>query len=413
MEFMELTVRFPAKSTLRALNLGLVSILCSVLLAGPVVVSAQTDELLVTKVDGTSKAVSPVDAAREIQESVSAEAARSHVLEILGEKRYQKNKALIDGRIIRQASKFIPFVNAAQPVQQPDGSWKASVELRVDTASLRRMILEAGLLNDAEGPASMLPLISFVDRSKGVLNRWWIGEPKDEANRFLSQVAKQFHETFQGEFSRQGFHMIRPQGSQTSPLPEAYRVERPSQSDLVYISDYFMAPLVVRGDVRFRESRGIQGAFIGSVKLQVQHVASGRIVAEVTRQFETDAGGFENVVRAKLKTETPEIAKDLAVQVLEAWQRGTLNTNSIRLAVRGELSPKQLSDLKSGLVSNVREVKAIKERLFEGRQVHFELDYTGPVAQLSEKLRSLKLASFETQVTENSERGISMDVKAR
>ena len=372
------------------------------------------DELVTMKVEGTAKtATSAVDASRQIQASVTQDAVRDQTIGILGEKRYQKNKSLIESKIVRQANKVIPYVTAGEAVQAADGSWKMPVEMRLSPSSLRKMILDVGLLNDVDGPASILPMVALVDRAKGVQLHWWLGEPKDEAHRFLAQMSRAFHSRLQGELSRQGFHLVKPLGTQASPLPEAYRVEKPSSTDMQFLSEYFGTPMIMRGDVRFREAKDIAGAVLISVRLQVVQTSNGRTVAEVTRHFETDPGHYETVVRSKLASEATELSKDLANQVYEAWQRGALNANLVKLAVRGTLSPKQLAEFKSSLMSSVREVRGLKERSFENGQVLFEADVNGSASQLADKLKEVKMSSFTTKLATASDAGILVDVKAR
>jgi hypothetical protein len=376
-------------------------------------VSQVSEELTNMTQEGTTRASSAPEAAREIQNSVTSEIARAQAIDILGEKRYLKNKNLVETRIVKQSAKFIPFVNPGIPSQNTDGTWKMAVELRLSKASLRKMILDVGLMNDADGPSAILPMIAFIDRKNGVSLRWWQGEPKDDAHKFLSGISVSFHDRLQTEFSKQGFHLVRPLGTSISALPEPYRADRLAVADQGFVADFFSVPMIMRGDVRFRESRDSAGIVLGAIKLEVVQASSGRTVAEVSRQFETEPGAFEAVIRTKLGTETPEIAKDLATQVLEAWQRGTLSSNLIRLSVRGTLSPKQLTDLKNSLVQNVREVKSLKERAFETGQVLFEVDYTGEPGPLAEKLKLVHLPAFETHVSSATEKGIDLDVKTR
>lgn len=371
------------------------------------------DDLVTVVLEGNSKAESSVEASREIQSKILADAARDQALQIIGEKRYQKNKAAVESRIVRQAVKFIPFVNPGQPEKLPDGNWKMAVELKLSTGSLRKMILEAGLLNDAEGSAMILPMVAFTDQSKGLALRWWMGGEKNEQNKLLEQLSRSFHESLQREFAHQGFHVIRPQESQGSPLPEPYRLERFSNQEMSFISDYFQAPMILRGEMVLRESPQLRGAVACAVKLQVVQVLGQRTVAEVSRFFDTEVGNADAVVRMKMQTELPDIAKDLAVQVFEAWQKGTLNTNILKLTVRGRLSPKQLGEFKAALLKAVPEVKAMKERLFEKDQVQFELDYTGTVVAVADKIKSMSFAGGETRLAESIDKSLVLDIKTR
>lgn len=370
-----------------------------------------TDELVTVTVEGATKADSAPEAARVIQAQALADTARAKAIEVIGEKRYQKSKSVVESKIVRQAVKFIPFVNSDEPVKQPDGTWKMNVELKLSTSSLRKMILEAGLLTDAQGPASIVPLVAFTDRAKNQSSRWWLGETKDDAHKLLHQVSDLVYEKLQSEFNDQGFHVLRPLGTQSSPVPEALRVERPTQAELKSIAEFYQAPLVLKGDVRFRESHEMQGAAQVSIRLQVVQTSTARTIAEVSRAFDTAAGNYEAVVRNKITSELPEISKDLALQVLEAWQRGTINANLVRLSVKGRLTPKELNDFKSALVRSVKEVKSLHERLFEPDQVVFEVDFAGQAPQLAEKLKSFQMPGFQAAVAGAADQGLVLQLK--
>ena len=390
----------------------------------PVRVEAQTraetssagvsSELQSITADGVSHAATPLEAAREIQAKAVEDTAREQVLELIGDKRYQKSRVQVESKIIKQAARFMPFIQPGQVAKQPDGSWKMTTEMKVSQPSLRRMVLDAGLLSDNDGSASIVPLISFIDRSKNISTRWWMGEEHDESHRFLLQLSREVYDRLQAEFSHQGFHMIRPVGAQASSLPEAFRAERMSNAELKSVSDYFQAPLVLKGDVRIRPSQDVANAFTVSIRLQVIQSAGGRTIAEISRSIDTEAGNTENVVRSKLSSEMPEISKDLAAQVLDAWQRGTINANLLKLAVRGNLNPKQLSDFKSALQRSVREIKNLHERLFESGQVVFDVDFAGQASGLSERMRSLQLPGFVTSfVADNADQGLVVQVRPR
>lgn len=369
-------------------------------------------ELTTITVQGTSKAESPAEASREITQWATSNTAREQIIDIIGDAKFQKNKVAIENKIIKQASRFIPFVNPGEPVKEKDG-WKMPVELKVSSASLRKMVLEAGLLSDVDGPAAMVPMITFTDRTKGASLRWWMGEQKDDAHQMLLQLSRTVHERLQSDFIKQGFYMMNPLGFQSSPLPPALRIERPSQSDMIAITEHLKMSMVARGDVRVVESRSSANAFDVEVKIQVLQPATNRAIAEVSRQITTESGSMNSVVRAKVASEFPEISRDLATQVLEAWQRGTLNANLVRLAVVGNLNPKQMADLKSGILRSVSEVKSLKERIFDRGEVTFEADVTGTAKSVADRLKSVQIPGFQTRVTDASDKALTLEVKTK
>lgn len=364
------------------------------------------DELLLVTSEGVSTATSQVEATREIQLKALQGAAREQVIEIIGDKRYAKNKALVENRIVREAAKFVPFVQPGDISKLPDGSWKLKVDLKISVGSLRKMVIDTGLLTDADTPVTILPMIAFTDRVKAVSYRWWMGDTRDESRKSLIEWAKVVQLGLHKELMHQGFHLQLPlEGALSNAIPPAFRVDRASSQDLKQLGDYLGISMALRGDVRVKDSKDNPGGWQIQARLEVVPVSGGRTVAEISRTFETDPGPADIVVRKKLEKEISEMAKDLSTQVLEAWTRGTLAATTIRLAVKGQLSPKQLSDFRTQLSKSMRDIKAMRERLFEPGRVVFEVDFAASPEDFHEKLKSLALPGFTEKVVVDAELG--------
>jgi hypothetical protein len=221
------------------------------------------------------------------------------------------------------------------------------------------------------------------------------------------------HQQLFKELNRHGFYVVRPHSSLlASSVPETYRNDRFRPDDVRFWGQIYNAQIILRGDVRVRESTAISGGYQLAVKLSAIQTANNRTVGEVVRNYDTESGNQDVVVRAKLNTAFAEVAKDLGVQVVEAWQRGTLGSNRLRLAVRGKLGPKQLGELKSQLTKTVREIKGVRERLIEVGSVTYEIDYSGGAQQLSDRLKSLTVPGYSVKVADVSETQIALEVRA-
>lgn len=368
---------------------------------------AQTDdELIQVTSEGTSKATSQVEAAREIQSKALAGTAREQVIEMIGEKRYAKNKALVENRIVRESTKFIPFVQPGDAVKMPDGTWKMKLELKVSLGSLRKMVIDTGLLTDADTPVTILPMIGFTDRTKSTSYRWWMGDSTDDSRKSLLEWAKIVQLGLHKELMQQGFHLQLPlEGTLSNAIPPVFRVDRPSSQDLKLLGEYLGVSMALRGDVRVKDSKEAVGAWQIQVRLEVVPVQGGRTVAEISRTFETDTGPSDLAVRRKLEKEIDEMSKDLSLQVLEAWTRGTLAATTVRLAVKGALTPKQLVEFRSQLIRSMKDIKALRERMFEPGRVIFEVDYAASPEEFRDQLKSLALPGFTEKLVVDAELG--------
>lgn len=369
--------------------------------------SAQSDdELLSVTTEGTSKATSQVEATREIQSRALMGTAREQVIEMIGEKRYAKNKAIVESRIVREAAKFVPFVQPGDIEKLPDGSWKMKLDLRVSIGSLRKMVIDTGLLTDADTPVTILPMITFTDRMKAVSYRWWMADVRDESRKTLIEWARVVQQGLHKELMRQGFHLQLPlTATLSNEIPPPFRVDRASAQDLKALGEYLGVSMVLRGDVRVKESRDSLGGWQIQVRLEVMPVQGGRTVAEISRTFETESGPSEIIVKRRLEKEIGEMSKDLASQVLEAWTRGTLAATTLRLAVKGTLSPKQLADFRNQFSKALRDVKAMRERLFEPGRVIFEVDFAAAPEDFRDRLKTISLPSLATKLVVDSELG--------
>lgn len=379
---------------------------CLILTSSKSLSQTGEDELLSVTNEGVSKATSQVEAAREIQSKALQGTAREQVLEMIGEKRYTKNKALVENRIVREGAKFIPFVQPGEIQKLPDGTWKMKVDLKVSIGSLRKMVIDTGLLTDADTPVTMLPMITFTDRVKAVSYRWWMGDARDDSRKSLIEWSRIVHMGLHKELLHQGFHLQLPlEGTLSNGIPPVFRVDRASAQDLKQLGEYLGISMALRGDVRVKDSKEIANGWQIQVRLEVVPVAGGRTVAEISRSFETDPGPPDIAVRKKLDKEISEMAKDLSTQVLEAWTRGTLAATTIRLAVRAQLSPKQLTDFRTQLTRSLHDIKAMRERLFEPGRVVFEVDYAASPEEFRERLKTLSIPGFNNKFVVDAELG--------
>jgi hypothetical protein len=366
--------------------------------------STGADELMTVTSEPTSKAASSAEASREIQMKALAGTARDLTIEMIGEARYTKNRALVESKIVKEAPRFIPFVVPGELVRTPDGGFKAQVELKVSTVSLRKLIMDLGLLSDGQTPVSILPMLAVTDRSKTLSYRWWNGDGGDPQRQTLMEWHRDLQITLHRELMRQGFHLLlQPEGSMSSILPMAFKVERASQQDVQDLGQLTGASMVMRGDLRVRESKEVTGAWTVQIKMVVDPVVRGRSVAEVSRSYETEIGPTEVVVRKVIQKEAEELSKDLATQVFEAWSRGTLTTTPLRLAIRGQFSPQQLVEIRQLLQRAHREIKAIRERSIEQERVDFEIDWSSTPQAFVEKMKAMDLPGYQEKVSSDSQ----------
>ncbi len=363
-----------------------------------------SSDLISMTVEGTSQAENAPEAAREIMQSAMAKVAREQSLEILGEKKFQKNKGLIDRKIVAEAAKFIPISNSKSIVQAPDKTFRGEVDLKISLSSLKKMIQATGLLVDSDEVAVVLPLITFRD-SKNAFS-WWQNS-RDESKKNLSDISQLFNQSFSDEMFKNSFYVLRPTPTFAQLIPDVFRVESLKKDDYKFLSNFYHANLVTKGEILFKTQSPTNIEL--NLKVYVLQSSNDREIAEVTRTINIERANLPSVLKAKLQSVFADISKDLSTQVLETWQRGTLGSNSILISVKGLGTPKQVQEFKAELRKTLRDIRELKERVFEAGQVTFEMQYSANESTILDHLKTAKLENFDYRFLESNDKVIKTE----
>ena len=139
--------------------------------------------------------------------------------------------------------------------------------------------------------------------------------------------------------------------------------------------------------------------------------ANGRLIAEVQRSFDTDAGAYRAVAAKTFFATADKVVADLVSQVNEVWKKGIFGAAALRLVVTGSLTPQNMDQFKRMIPLQVRDVKNIRERRIEARVTTFELDSTGVPQQLAVAFKAANFAPFKVAVKDVNAEGLTVDVQ--
>lgn len=337
-----------------------------------------------------SKEKNPLNARREIVERALQKISEDLVRESIGEAKYLRNRSVV-AKIIKNPGRYIPYSKNGElvPIGKDEG-FRMKVTMRASLSDLQSLLLENGLFYQTDGTPAVLPFVSFWDKVNSRSYDWWRGS--DQA--FLINQMKGFEEALKAQFTRSNFYVIRPVNLRyANMLPSGFRSDSLRFEDRAAIAREFGAAVVLEGDITVGKSNERRDAFALQIKLQAIQVANKRVIGEITRIFETDAGSFEWAVAKKLKEASENATQDLAAQVLEAWQKGSIGASIYKLTLRGRLPLVQQEAFKEIVKNKVLEVKNIRERLISSDEMTFELDSSLTTQELGTRLKSLEVGN--------------------
>ncbi|QLY27167.1 hypothetical protein [Bdellovibrio sp. KM01] len=349
-------------------------------------VFAQQADLLERNFAGTSKQTTPQAAKADIQNQAAQKISEEVIRDLIGEDRYNKNKALIANKVIKLSGRYIPFVKPSAITQEGE-EFKMTVNMKVSMPDLKQLLQVNSLLNENDTVPVVLPVISFVDKVEGRNYRWWQNS-SDKSQGFLIKQGRTLEEALRSSFQKNNFFVIKPvEAGLGTNIPASFQNERVAGEDAQFFAQYFNAPVLIDGQVLMNKAdKG--GGYRVEVRMTAIQVSNARPIADVSRRYDVQ-GSFEGAVDKKIREVAEAVANDLASQVFEAWQRGSVGTSVIRVTVTGKHTLPSMEALKERIRSQLTQVKNIRERLVSSDSVSFEVDTAASSNELASKLEAL------------------------
>lgn len=381
-------------------------IILSFFLSGPAWGQELVEKTIAVTVTDTEIGAARRKLQEQAVEKITAETAR----DLMGSERFEKSQSTVLSKITKMSGRYIPYVKPGEMKSNGD-TYEMNFVMRISPLNLRILLQNAGLLNENVTSPVVLPLVSFYDRVGMGTFKWW--QPGDTGSkRFLISQTKQLETFLKDAFKKNQFHVIRPlEISAAQVLPSVFQTDRISPEDRQFLGQLFQAPLVIDGQIEFSKSSQAANLYSIDIKLVAIQLSNNRVIADVSRKYETETGLFEGAVEKKMKQVMETTSQDLAIQVFEAWQRGSVGTNIIRLTINGEISLPQREALKEKIRTQIPQIRNIRERLVGAKSISFEVDSSASSQDLGKKLVQVEFNGMKFQGASTSEKEVVVDLR--
>ncbi len=321
-------------------------------------------------------------AKKELIEKAVIKGSESIIKEIIGESKYSRNLFLIKNKLIKLSGRYVPVTKPGELQALEGGGFRLSVLIKLNRDDLQTLLLENGLLYESDSTPVLLPVIEISDRQKGRKWAWWSADgessPKDlqRWERIIESALKQ-------SFWKNNFYVIRPQSLRYQKF-----LTPGSSLDWLEWAGLWNAQILIRGEVFLSKAESLN---FHLVALQTQN---GRTVAEVTRVYNVEMPSTEFSIEQKLNEVVNPVVQDLASQVLEAWQKGSIGSNLFRLVILGRVPLGVQEKIKEAIKDQTYEIKNVKERFISTDEFVLEIDSSISPRDLQLKMPGLSVDGY-------------------
>jgi hypothetical protein len=343
-------------------------------------------------------------AKKKMIEEAITKTSESLVLDMIGAARYEKSKNEIHNKVFKQTARFIPVMKTSELTKDAEGNFLLAVTMQVSVKALESILKDQGLLYELEATPIILPLITFVDQVQNKSFRWWRTVRDLDQNQQYNYLEK----ILQKNFSDQGFFVERPNNTGLQLLlPSVFDKDSFTSEDWVSLAQVYKVAALIEGDIRIVTPPSSDSELIGiEVQLLARQISSGKVFAELYRKSQWDKKDFWN--QKKVQQWVDSTFKDLALQVKESWQRGSLSSSVLKLIVKGGLPISRFQKFKDQIQSQSRSIRQIRERVISSDELIFDIDVTDNSGDLSGQLQTVVFDDQKFQLMASNSGSITL-----
>jgi hypothetical protein len=367
---------------------NLLPLVCFLLLSGPL----QARELTDLSLEITTQSQG-ADAKQEAFDRATEEATHRLTEELLGPEKTARYWSQISPKLLKNSTRYVLFIKGSTPQTQADGT-HLTVQMRLSPDALEALLRESGVF--AGGSVRLLPLISVSD-GRGGHYAWWTGEDDDKNSSLAREYFKKIFQHLNAHFKGKSVYVLDPSSASfRMSVPSSYRMENLRREDQSLLAEYLKADVVLSGRIDLVRPRSDSPEQRLSYGLRLWQVKNGRAVADAN-QSEKAASDAPKLISSLLDQTDKKVFADLAGKLGEAIASGSLNLAVLRLAVEGDLTFQQQADLKRQ-IGDIREIRGVRERLFEPSRVTFEVETQVSATDLAKAVQRTRFNGFRVGV---------------
>lgn len=383
-------------------NFTILFVILELLISEPLMAREQSDVAL-----EITSAKQGFEAKQDAFDQATEQASQKLVEDLLGPERASQLWPQIGPKLLKSSSRYVVFIKGSQPLASSEGT-KVSVQLRLSPDAMEGLLRELGVYNG--GSIHLLPLIEVSETNSGSKYVWWASSPEEKKSLAIEDF-KKISQAINAQFKGRSTYVYDPTAASfRMGVPAAYRSEGLSREDQALLAQYLKAEVVLSGKiqvVRIKPDRPEQRI---DYDLQLWQAKNGRLVAEV-QQSEVVPSDKQKVVLTVMAEANKKIFSELAHKLATEAGSGNLNLNMMKLSILGGLTYQQQAQFRRELTA-LREVRSLKERLFEPQRIIYDVETQNSSADLAKALSRASFKNFTVNVESNQDDGLALSVRA-
>jgi len=348
--------------------------------------------------------------ARDIARDAAVEDAQKRTVEqaigiLIDSQTQVENYQLISDKILSQTKGYIKRYTIAGETIDSD-LLRVRITAEVALGQLTDDLSGIGILLGRMHKPRTMVMIAEQNIGHGIY-AWWMGAHGEEADLGAVENA------FMDKFTEKGFEFIDHQvAAKEIKVSKPYRVQNLSIDQAKTLASQADAEVVIIGKAiakLYGEVGGGMKSVQADLTARAVRIDTGQVIA--TASTHAAAVHISEITAGTdaLRKAANEAAEEMTGKILAVYAKETGGTRSVNIAITG-LNKTQFVKFKDVLRNQVRGIKDLHERSFNGNTAKISVDAKGSAQTISDELLQRDFGTFSVEVVSSTANSLELRV---
>lgn len=289
--------------------------------------------------------------------------------------------------------------------------YRVTVKADVSRADLQNDLSALGLLMARKNMPRVMIMIAEQNIGQTTYAYWWDRSMSTQTEMTITE------NTLMQKLTEKGFNVVdHAVEGKSVQLSNAYKIADLTNDSVQKIGRLYNAEVVIYGKAYAKLRGSVLGtsmlSSMANIALRAVNTDNGAVLASATTNAAAAHPDEMTAGTNALKNVTEQAADQIITQIVERWSSEVSGGGLIQVTVTGDVTYSRLVGLKEAVASQVRGVKAIHQRSFEGQQALLDVQFAGSAHDFADGVSRSVFKGFSVTVGVVTQNSVSLNMTA-
>ena len=289
--------------------------------------------------------------------------------------------------------------------------YRVTVKADVSKADIQNDLSALGLLMARKNMPRVMVMVAEQNIGQTTYAYWWDRSMTTQTDMTITE------NTLMQKLGEKGFNVVdHTVADKTVELSSAYKIADLTNDAARQVGKLYGAEVVIYGKAYAKLRGSVLGTAMQSsmanISLRAVNTDNGAVLASTTANAAAAHPDEMTAGANALQNVTEQAADQIIAQIVERWSNEVSGAGLIQVTVTGDVTYSRLVSLKDAVQAQVRGVRAIHQRSFEGQKALLDVEFSGSAQDFADGVSRAEFKGFDVTVSGATQNSVSLEMTA-